>query len=151
MLTSNANSSQGAVITGCAFSFQGYDCIYNLTLYFIVLLKHQDLAKIFLFPSWRNTGNFGVGENSKQTASTSEVKVRATTVFPKGALEFICLWKNFMEAFYSLISELSMTKKNGKNVLLFIWMQSNCKYYIKGKVKMVVILPEFLGCTDVEK
>lgn len=42
-------------------------------------------------------------------------------------------------------------KKNGKNVLLLIWMQSTCKYYIKGKVKMVVILPEFLDCTDVEK
>lgn len=132
MLTSNANSSQGAVITGCAFSFQGCDCIYNLTLYFMVLMKHQDLAKIFLFPSWRNTGNFGVGENSKQTARTSEVKVRATTVFPKGALEFICLWKNFMEVFYSLIPELSMTKKKKMEKM------SYCSYECSQLVNIIL-------------
>lgn len=35
-------------------------------------------------------------------------------------------------------------KKKRKNVLLLILMQSTCKYYSKGKVKMVVILPEVL-------
>lgn len=115
-------------------------------------MKHQNLAKIFLFPSWRNTGNFGVGENAKQTTSTSEVKVRATTVLPKGTLGIHMLMKELDGSLgYLILLDILLDtwifhdqKKKRKNVLLLILMQSTCKYYSKGKVKMVVILPEVL-------